>query len=136
MANDPEYRQQYEEEQKRNAELAEKRKVERAFNKRFELTQDERFELTDKVESSIKNHLNYPNDAKLGIMIWECIDETPNGDHKRYVIDDSIKAMNGFGAKITMKVRAMTTVTVDGDKRTAKLEFVNLDGKSVYLADN
>ena len=48
-------------------------------------------------------------------------------------MNTTIKAMNGLGIMVPKRLFARAVVTVVEDERTAILEFVKLDGDSIYL---
>lgn len=85
-------------------------------------------------ESAVRSALERPDDARLGVFVWEPIDRKPINGVKRYAIDHTIKIATSSGARVSGKVRALASVTLRANgSRDAKLEFVNLDGRSVFI---
>ena len=102
-------------------------------NDEYALTVSEESEYYDIIHRRLAKHLLFYEDADLSGVCFECLDSVPNGNMKRYQVNTTIKAMNGLGIMVPKRLFARAVVTVVEDERTAILEFVKLDGDSIYL---
>jgi len=119
----------YQEHVDESASRRERAKAKAEYMEHFKLTQDEKLEHLRIIESTVQQQ--YQNEAVIGVIVFERIDKTPNGDTVRYVVDKRIRVPGKIRMR-GVKLRAMLVVSYeDGGSREIDLQFVNVDGTRV-----